>query len=104
MYQLIRHGARLDSEFFPESIYFGNFGSTRAYSDFLARRHVDYVLIFSDLRDRHITDEGPLLGAMAAAGDRCTITAVGVRLLAHHPGWDDYAINRSCRGSGAIAW
>ena len=104
MYQLIRHGARLDSEFFPESIYFGNFGSTRAYSDFLARRHVDYELIFSDLGDRRITNAGPLLGAMAAAGDRCTVTAVGVRLLAHHPGWDDYAINRSCRGSGAIAW
>jgi hypothetical protein len=103
MYQLIRHGARLDSEFFPESIYFGNFASTRTYSDFLARRHVDYVLIFSDLKDRHPTNEGLLLQAMAALGDQCTGTAVGVRLVDHHPGWDDYAIDRSCRGDGAIA-
>jgi hypothetical protein len=104
MYQLIRHGARLDSEFFPESIYFGNFGSTRAYADFLARRHVDYVLIFSDLKGRQPTNEGPLLEAMAAIGDQCTPAAVGVRLVAHHPGWDDYAIDRSCLGDGAIAW
>jgi hypothetical protein len=104
MYQLIRHGARLDSEFFPESIYFGTFGSSRAYSEFLARRHVDYVLVFSDPKDRHITNEGPLLRAMAAVGDRCTATVIGVRLVAHHPGWDDYAIDPGCRGTGAIAW
>jgi hypothetical protein len=104
MYQLIRHGAKLDSEFFPESIYFGNFGSTRAYSDFLARRHVDYVLIFTDVKGRHPTDEGVLLRAMAAASDRCTAAAVGVRLVAHHPGWDDYAIDRSCGKGAAIAW
>lgn len=104
MYELIRHGARLDSEFFPESIYFGNFGSTRAYSDFLAQHHVDYVLIFSDLKDRYPSNEVPLLQAMAAVGDQCTGTAVGVRLVAHHPGWDNYAIDRSCRANRAIAW
>jgi hypothetical protein len=104
MYQLIRHGARLDSEFFPESIWFGNFGSTRAYSDFLVRRHVDYVLIFANAKKHHATNEGALLPAMAASGDRCTSTVVGVRLVAHHPGWDDYAIDRGCRTGGGIAW
>jgi hypothetical protein len=104
MYQLIRHGARLDSEFFPESIWFGNFDSRSAYSDFLVRRDVDYVIIFADANERRPTNEGTLLPAMAASGDRCTSTVVGVRLVAHHRGWDDYGIDRGCRGGGGIAW
>jgi hypothetical protein len=97
MYQLMRAGGKLDSEFFPESIWFGNFPSVAAYSQFLVDRKVDHVLIFYDGQERHPTNELALLRRLANAGGGCTTSQVGVRLVRAYPGWDDYAIDRSCR-------
>jgi hypothetical protein len=96
MYQLIRHGAVLDSEFFPESIWYGRFADERAYSTFLTTRHVDYVLLFQKTPRSIRTNEGVLLRDMASSGRSCSGDTVGVRLVAAHPGWDDYAIDFSC--------
>jgi hypothetical protein len=46
MYQLLRAGGRLDSEFFPESIVRRRWPSATEYGEFLRRRHVDYVMIW----------------------------------------------------------
>ncbi|MEP6598469.1 MAG: hypothetical protein ABJB98_03360 [Actinomycetota bacterium] len=94
LYQLIRGGARLDSEFFPESIWYGDFAGERAYSAFLAGRNVDRVLVFHPLARTNITNEGDLLTAMA--GRPCADGVAGVRLVGTHPDWADYAIDRSC--------
>jgi hypothetical protein len=94
MYQLLRAGARLDSEFFPESMWYGHFADARAYSAFLAARHVDAVIVFRRLAPTNATNEGALLAGMS--GQPCRDGTVGVRLVAAHDGWDDYAIDRSC--------
>lgn len=68
MYQLIRHGGRLDSEFFPESINRRSWPSLDAYRDFLRGRHVDYVLIYRAYDVRYATNEHDLLDQMVREG------------------------------------
>lgn len=69
MYQVLLHGGRLDSEFFPESQARRSFGTEAAYATFLRTRRVDRVLAFASY-DRHThTDEHALLRAMAANGE-----------------------------------
>lgn len=63
MFQLIQHGARLDSEFFPESIIRRSWPDTASYGDFLADRHVDYVVAFDEYK-RYGTNELTLLREM----------------------------------------
>ena len=73
MYQLLQHGARLDSEFFPESIDRRSWPAAPDYRDFLDRRDVDYVLIYRAYDARYHTNEHALLdelvhGAVRLAG------------------------------------
>lgn len=68
MYQLIRHGGRLDSEFFPESIDRRSWPSTADYQAFLAGRHVDYVLIYYAYDVRYGTNEHALLNELVSKG------------------------------------
>jgi len=96
MYQLIRAGGRLDSEFFPESIWGGMFASERDYSDFLRTRHVDEVLVFHQVPGHVHTNEPQLLARMAASGRACAKDTVGIRLVYSDDHWDYYAIDHSC--------
>jgi len=64
MYELVQHGARLDSEFFPESIDRRSWPDTATYARFLDRRHVDYVLAFANYTRRYGTNEIAVLGRM----------------------------------------
>ena len=96
MYQLIRAGGRLDSEFFPESIWGGMFASERDYSDFLRARHVDEVLVFDQVPGHVHTNEPQLLARMAASGRPCAKDTVGIRLVYSADHWDYYAIDHSC--------
>lgn len=66
MYQLLRGGARLDSEPFPESIDRRSFTSSDDYLAFLAKRRVDYVIVYSAYDERYRTNEHTLLHALAA--------------------------------------
>lgn len=68
MYQLIRAGGRLDSEFFPESINRRSWPDARAYASFLAGRHVDLVVIYSTYDARYQTNEHDLLRALEREG------------------------------------
>jgi hypothetical protein len=64
MYDLIRSGALLDSEFFPESINRRSFADTAEYVRFLNQRKVDYVIIYALYDTAHGTNEHALLDAM----------------------------------------
>ena len=96
MYELIRHGARLDSEFFPESMGIGRVADEATYSSFLSARRVDYVLAYARGGDRWARSESSLLAKLAATGRGCSADAVGVHLMRGYDGWDEYAIDRGC--------
>jgi hypothetical protein len=97
MYQMIRHGGRLDSEFFPESMALQSFASVRAYSDLLAARRVDDVVVW-DVYDRQWgTNEHARLDALAAESrTACRNGLVVVRQVRHNPRYDLYSVDRSC--------
>jgi hypothetical protein len=61
MYDLIRSGALLDSEFFPESINRRSFADSTEYVRFLNKRKVDYVIIYALYDTAHRTNEHALL-------------------------------------------
>jgi hypothetical protein len=68
MYQLLRAGGRLDSEFFPESILRRSWPSPAVYSAFLRERRVDYVFVWRGYTSYYKVNEEALLGRMAGAG------------------------------------
>ncbi len=88
MYQLLQHGARLDSEFFPESIDRRSWPAAPDYRDFLDRRDVDYVLIYRAYDARYHTNEHALLDELA--------TGPCVSRVLSEPDFDVYRIDRTC--------
>jgi hypothetical protein len=91
MYDLVRSGARLDSEPFPESIDRRSFSSPDEYLAFLDHRHVDYVIVYDTYDARYLTNEHHLLREIAAA-DR----AGGcVSLATTGAGYEVYRVTRS---------
>lgn len=68
MDQLLRAGARLDSEFFPESIDRRSWASGREYAAFLTAREVDDVMLFDNYTARYRTNEAALLEQLSSAG------------------------------------
>jgi hypothetical protein len=68
MDQLLRAGARLDSEFFPESIDRRSFSDANEYAAFLRERDVDVVLLFDNYTPRYNTNEAALLERLLAQG------------------------------------
>lgn len=89
-YAAVRAGAQLDSEFFPESLYWRSFPSLNVYERFLAKRKVDFVVIYRQY-DLRRTNERALLEEMAARG--CA------SVLQRTVEFDMYAINRQARCS-----
>jgi hypothetical protein len=77
MYQLIQHGARLDSEFFPESMDKRSRPSPAAYGAFLRGRDVQYVMVWGGFDLVYRTNEHALLKRMAA-DPRCAGAPVRV--------------------------
>lgn len=61
MYELVRHGGRLDSEFFPESIRRRSWPSPETYAALLEKRGVDYVVVYRSYDRRYRTNEHHLL-------------------------------------------
>jgi hypothetical protein len=95
MYQLLKAGGRLDSEFFPESIGRRSFNSLAEYSEFLRKRDVDTVIVFTNYDTRWKTNEHELLDELAAA-DQCNAGQVGASVLARFARFDVYTIQRAC--------
>jgi hypothetical protein len=61
MYDLVRAGASLDSEPFPESIDRRSWATAAEYVSFLKRRHVNFVIIYDAYDDRYRTNEHQIL-------------------------------------------
>ena len=68
MYQLIQHGGKLDSEFFPESIDRRSWPSAAGYAAFLRGRQVDDVIIYFNYDVRYQTNEHQLLDQLVGQG------------------------------------
>jgi hypothetical protein len=97
MYQLVRKGGRLDSEFFPESIGRRSWPDTEAYSRFLRTRRVDYVIVYDSYDREYRTNEHALLDALSTRGiEGCGPQLVGTTPLAHTEHFDVYTIRREC--------
>jgi hypothetical protein len=97
MYQIVRKGGHLDSEFFPESIDRRSWRSTEAYSKFLRKRRVDFVIVYDSYDRTYRTNEHALLDGMSAKGlDTCDVQLVGAAPLAHAEHYDVYTIRREC--------
>ena len=97
LYQLIKAGGRLDSEFFPESIVRRRWPSAGEYGEFLARRQVDYVMMWGHYgRVFHVNEE-QRLGELSACPPGAPVCA---RLLERNPRWALWAISRPAPPGG----
>jgi hypothetical protein len=97
MYQLVQHHARLDSEFFPESIARNSWPDVTKYSQFLRNRRVDYVIIFRTYDREWRTNEHQLLRDLKKHGpDGCDAERVGVHQVSAAWSFDVYQIRRDC--------
>jgi hypothetical protein len=97
MYQIVRKGGHLDSEFFPESIDRRSWRDTEAYSKFLRHRRVDFVIVYDTYDRTYRTNEHALLDGLSARGiDGCDAQLVGAAPLAHAEHYDVYTIRREC--------
>jgi hypothetical protein len=100
MYQLIQHGARLDSEFFPESIVRRTWPSAGEYCAFLRDRRVDRVIVYTHYDSGFHKNEGQLLrdlarGAPAVDRSQCAAQGVAITHIAQRNRFDVYAVARS---------
>jgi hypothetical protein len=96
MYDLLRAGGRLDSEFFPESMQWVDFPGTGTYADLLRRRHVDFVIDCPDFDRRFATNEHALLEALTSGPSPVEDgRSVSTRLVARTPGYSLYQVVRA---------
>ena len=96
MYQLLRAGGRLDSEFFPESILRQSWPGEAAYSALLRRRNVDDVMVWRGYTKTYHVNELDLLEEMARrAPADCGGPVVCVALVARTPDYVVFRVTRS---------
>lgn len=95
-YAVVRAGGRLDSEFFPESLYRRSFRDEAAYARFLTDRQVDFVVL--DPRyQKFKTNEEELLDDMvaASASGRC-VGGLQVQRSRANGALAVYDVSRNC--------
>jgi hypothetical protein len=99
MYQLLQHGGRLDSEFFPESIDIRSWSRWEDYTKFLRSRRVDFVIVFPTFDRAYHTNEHRLLDRLVASSSpscaRADGTGAAVSVL-RRPQYDVYRIQGAC--------
>jgi hypothetical protein len=95
MYQVLRAGGRLDSEFFPESIARNSWPDTASYSRFLRHRGVDAVMLWRGYDRRYATNEHALLNELVDAA-RCDKNTVEVHLGQRAQNYDVYRVRTAC--------
>jgi hypothetical protein len=91
LYQVVRHGAVLDSEFFPESLRRKGFQTDDEYARFLAKRHVQAVVVTPGYQLHFKSNEPERLASLAASGE----CAAGIRITAGVKGdtWTEYDVD-----------
>ena len=95
-YAVVRAGARLDSEFFPEDMHRKSFRNRSEYVAFLNRRQVDYVVVDHRYRQFH-TNEEELLGELSSMSTAhgCP-DGVHVEKIDQQPTFAAFRISREC--------
>jgi hypothetical protein len=90
LYQVVRHGAVLDSEFFPESLRRKGFRTDEEYARFLAKRHVEAVVVTPGYQSHFHSNEPDRLLSMAESG----ACVAGIRISAGLKGstWQEYDV------------
>jgi len=97
MYQIVRKGGHLDSEFFPESIGRKSWPTTEDYSGFLRTRRVDFVIVYDSYDKTYKTNEHALLDELSVNGlAACTEQRVGAAPLAQAEHYNVYTVRRDC--------
>ena len=97
MYQIVRKGGHLDSEFFPESIGRKSWPQPEGYSRFLRTRRVDFVIVYDSYDRRYKTNEHALLDELSVGGlASCSAQRVGAAPLAQGDHYDVYTVRRDC--------
>jgi len=91
LYQVIRAGGRLDSEFFPESIVRRRWPTAGGYGDFLRRRHVDFVMIWGGYGRVFHVNEDQRLAELEACGAGAPVC---VHEVERNDRWQLWAITR----------
>jgi hypothetical protein len=91
MYQMLRAGGRLDSEFFPESIVRRRWPSATEYGEFLRRRQVDYVMIWGGYARVFHANDADRLSELEACQPAAPVCA---RLLERNQPWSLWEISR----------
>lgn len=91
VYQLLRDGGRIDSEFFPESIVRRRWPSAIEYGEFLRRRDVDYVMIWGGYARVFKVNEPDRLAELEACRPDAPVCA---RLVEKDMPWSLWAITR----------
>jgi hypothetical protein len=97
MYQLLQHGARLDSEFFPESVGIRSWKRREDYTRFLRSRHVDFVIVFPIFDQVYRTNEHRMLDQLVLSSTSCGSPGIaGAASVLRRPQYDLYRIERGC--------
>ena len=96
MYRIIQEGARLDSEFFPESQARRSWSDLAEYEQLLRDRHVDFVVAWHSYDDRWHTDEHSLLRSMSAT-DSCSSGLLRSSVVFTDPAYEVFGIT-PCTG------
>ena len=94
LYAVVKAGAVLDSEFFPEGLHRGPFPSEATYARFLRQRGIERVVVFPTYNQRYTRSNEPRLLAQMA-GEGC----VGGQSVTRHRGanrWTVYDVRRNC--------
>jgi hypothetical protein len=91
VYQMLRAGGRLDSEFFPESIVRRRWPSATEYGEFLRKRDVDYVMIWGGYARVFKVNEADRLTELEACRPGAPVCA---RLVERDMPWSLWAISR----------
>ena len=93
MYEVLRRGGRLDSEFFPESILRRSWPDAASYADVLRRRGVQYVIITPGYDELYHTNEHELLRSMTTApATTAGGASVSASVVAETPDYSVYRI------------
>jgi hypothetical protein len=94
-YAAVRAGGNLDSEFFPESLYWRSFRDMAAYSKFLHERRVDYVAIYHEYASRR-TNEKALLEQLATDNPLACQNDLHVTVAEETGAYDLFKVDRRC--------
>jgi hypothetical protein len=91
LYEVVRHGAVLDSELFPESLRRKGFSSDEGYAHFLARRRVQAVVVTPGYQRHFHSNEPDRLASLARSG--ACLSGIRVTVGQSAATWQEYDVS-----------